>query len=497
MDIRNQYIYVEPELYTTDVLAMLRSFFPEKNLKVAVPESRPETREEAARDGYFCTVKCDGHVASVEIFGRQLTYPEAPEAGEQLTDKTFKKGLGAFLYRILQEETGRSLPWGNLNGVRPTKPAFRALQAGKTREEILESYGREHFVSREKAELAVDIAGRELGLLRCFDHDGAGVSAGYSLYIGIPFCPSTCLYCSFTSFPIAAYRGETDRYVDCLLRELEGTVRLMGGKAPDTVYVGGGTPTTLSAMQMDRLLGELASQLDLTDIAELTVEAGRADSITPEALEVMKRRGVTRISINAQTMQQRTLDVIGRRASVSQVREAYAAARACGFDNINMDLILGLPGETAADVADTMEQVQDLRPESLTVHSLAIKRASALSRIIEEKGMPVLENTAQTMEIAARGAAQMGLLPYYLYRQKNMSGNFENVGYALPGKYGYYNVLMMEELQSILALGAGVVSKSVLPGPPLQIRRCENVKDVRLYMDMTEDMVKRKEELFA
>ncbi len=495
MDIRNQYIYVEPELYTTDVLAMLRSFFPEKNLKVAVPESRPEILEEASRDGYFCTVKCDGHAASIEAFGKNFTYPEDPKAGDALTDKAFKKGLGAFLYRILQEETGRSLPWGNLNGVRPTKPAYQALQAGKTREEILETYAGEHFVSEEKAALSVDIAGRELELLKRFDHEGAGVSAGYSLYIGIPFCPSTCLYCSFTSFPIAAYRGETDRYVDCLLRELEGTVKLMGGKAPDTVYVGGGTPTTLTAPQMDRLLGELASQLDLTNIAEFTVEAGRADSITPEVLEVMKRRGVSRISINAQTMQQRTLDVIGRRASVAQVREAYTMARECGFDNINMDLILGLPGETAEDVADTMEQVKALRPESLTVHSLAIKRASALSRIIEEKGMPVLENTAETMEIAARGAAEMGLLPYYLYRQKNMSGNFENVGYALPGKYGIYNILIMEEVQTILALGAGCISKRVYPDG--RIERSDSIKDVSLYIEKIDEMIERKERLLS
>jgi oxygen-independent coproporphyrinogen-3 oxidase len=384
------------------------------------------------------------------------------------------------------------LPWGSLTGIRPTKIAYGLFEEGKTQEEILAYLKQKYFVSDEKALLSMDVAQREREILSKIHYQG-----GYSLYVGIPFCPTTCLYCSFTSFPIAAYRKKVDAYLDCLVREMQFVSEKYRDKILDTVYVGGGTPTTLEPEQLEKLLSNLKKYFDFSQVKEFTVEAGRADSITREKLKVLKKHGVSRISVNPQTMKQETLDVIGRKASVAQVLEAYRLAREEGFDNINMDLILGLPGETASDVQNTIDEVVRLAPDSLTVHSLAIKRASKLSDWILEHGIQTLSNTDETMKIAAEGARRLGMNPYYLYRQKNMSGNFENVGYALPGKYGYYNVLMMEELQSILALGAGVVSKSVLPGPPLQIRRCENVKDVRLYMDMTEEMVRRKEELFA
>ena len=209
----------------------------------------------------------------------------------------------------------------------------------------------------------------------------------------------------------------------------------------------------------------------------------------------MKRYGVTRISVNPQTMKQETLDLIGRRHTVAQTVEAFRLAREEGFDNINMDLILGLPGETKEDVEETIRRVQELGPDSLTVHSLAIKRASRLSQWILEHGISTLHNTDETMAIAAQGAKQMGMEPYYLYRQKNMSGNFENTGYARPGKYGLYNILIMEEKQTIVALGAGSITKRVFPDG--RIERCDNVKDVGLYIEKIDEMIERKKELFA
>ena len=220
------------------------------------------------------------------------------------------------------------------------------------------------------------------------------------------------------------------------------------------------------------------------------MEAGRADSITEDKLRVLHSFGVDRISVNPQTMKQETLDIIGRKASVAQVEEAYALARKLGFDNINMDLILGLPGELEADVQRTIDRVVELAPDSLTVHSLAIKRASRLNRWIQENGMPILHNTDETMEIAAKGAERLGLVPYYLYRQKNMSGNFENVGYAREGKLGLYNILIMEEKQTIVALGAGSISKQVYPDG--RIERIENVKDVSQYIERIGEMIERK-----
>ncbi len=264
-------------------------------------------------------------------------------------------------------------------------------------------------------------------------------------------------------------------------------------KILDSVYIGGGTPTTLEPEEMRRLLKKVRDTFDFSQVKEFTVEAGRADSITRDKLRVMKEYGVTRISVNPQTMNQETLDLIGRRHTVEQVEEAFRLAREEGFTNINMDLILGLPGETREHVEHTIEEVKRLHPDSLTVHSLAIKRASKMSLWIEKNGIETLHNTDETMEIAAQGAAEMGMKPYYLYRQKNMSGNFENVGYASEGNYGIYNILIMEEKQTIMALGAGTISKAVYPDG--RIERCDNVKDVALYMEKIDEMIERKRKL--
>ena len=233
----------------------------------------------------------------------------------------------------------------------------------------------------------------------------------------------------------------------------------------------------------------------MDQVKEFTVEAGRADSITEEKLKVLLKHGVTRISVNPQTMHDETLKLIGRKHTVAQVEDAYHLARKLGFDNINMDIILGLPGETEAYVTETIERIKQLKPDNLTVHSLAIKRASKLNQWIMENGYSSMNNTDETMKIAAKGAADMGMSPYYLYRQKNMSGNFENVGYATEGKNGIYNILIMEEKQTIVALGAGSISKVVLPDG--RIERADNVKDVALYIERIDEMIQRKEDLFA
>ena len=318
---------------------------------------------------------------------------------------------------------------------------------------------------------------------------------GYSLYIGIPFCPTTCLYCSFTSFPIVSWKKRIDEYLDALDKEIAFTAELYKDKVLDTIYIGGGTPTTLEACELTRLFASIKKSFDLTHLKEFTVEAGRADSITPDKLHVLKEAGVTRISVNPQTMKQETLDLIGRKHTVAQVKEAFLMAREAGFTNINMDLILGLPGESAADVQNTMEQIKKLDPDSLTVHSLAVKRASRLSQWIEENGISMLNNTDETMQITARGAEELNMIPYYLYRQKNMSGNFENVGYAREGKFGIYNILIMEEKQTIVALGAGSITKRVFPDG--RIERCDNVKDVNLYIEKIDEMIERKRKLLS
>ena len=346
-----------------------------------------------------------------------------------------------------------------------------------------------YFTSQEKAELAVKTAVHERELLGTLDYEN-----GYSLYAGIPFCPTTCLYCSFTSFPIDRWKGRMGLYLDALVREMKATAEMMGGKGPDSVYFGGGTPTSLTAGELDWLFGRLEETFDLRGIKELTVEAGRPDSITREKLAVLKRHGVTRISINPQTMKQATLDLIGRRHTVEMVKDCFAMAREEGFDNINMDLIVGLPEEGLEDVKATMEEIRRLNPDGITVHSLAIKRAARLNTMKEVYKDLKITGTQEMIDLTARYATEMGMEPYYLYRQKNMAGNFENVGYARPGKACLYNILIMEEMQTIAACGAGTTTK-MLYREENRIERAENVKDVEQYIERVDEMVERKRKL--
>ncbi len=294
-------------------------------------------------------------------------------------------------------------------------------------------------------------------------------------------------------------------------KELDYVREAFAGRPLDTVYIGGGTPTALTADQMDRLLTMLTDRIDLSNTLEFTVESGRPDSLTADKLRVMKRFDVSRISVNPQTMRDETLQRIGRLHTVQQTREAFALARAEGFDNINMDIILGLPGEKPSDVDYTIEEIRKLSPDDLTVHALAVKRASKLAELLRDEKLEYREATARISEmeemtrIAEEGARSMGLVPYYLYRQKNMTGNFENTGYtrirtpkagAKRSGYGYYNVITMEETQSIVAIGAGSVSKRVYGAPTNRIERCEDMKDVNLYMEHVDEMIERKRRLY-
>lgn len=410
--------------------------------------------------------------------------------------KETKNSLKRTLYRLLSEYTGVELPWGNLTGIRPTKIPMALLEEGKSEEEIAHYMKETYFTSDEKIKLSIEIAERELELLHKLDYE-----EGYSLYIGIPFCPTTCLYCSFTSYSLAAWKNRMDEYLDALEKELDYTAVKFAHKKLNSIYIGGGTPTTLNPQQLDRLIRKIKCSFDLSDLVEFTVEAGRPDSITREKLMVLRNHGISRISINPQTMKQETLDLIGRHHTVQQTIDSFNLARELGFDNINMDLIVGLPGESLSDVADTMEIIRKLAPDNLTVHSLAIKRAARLNIQRERYQDFEIVNTADHIALTAKVAEEMGLFPYYLYRQKNMAGNFENVGYAAPGKAGVYNVLIMEEKQSIVACGAGSSTKRVwtTPNPDgtYRIERCENVKDVAQYIARIDEMIERKSRLFS
>ncbi|MDO4295321.1 MAG: coproporphyrinogen dehydrogenase HemZ [bacterium] len=402
-----------------------------------------------------------------------------------------KSAIKRLLYQALCERNkGRKLPWGTLTGIRPTKIAMSRLEQGQSEEEIAAFMREQYLSSEEKIRLSIEIAKREKELLSVLDYE-----TGYSLYVGIPFCPTTCLYCSFPSYPIGKWAKKTEQYLAALFKEMEFTAERMKGRKLDTIYMGGGTPTSLSPEDLDAIFTKLEELFDVSQAIEFTVEAGRPDSITREKLEVLRSHHISRISINPQTMKQETLDLIGRRHTVEQVKDCFYMAREMGFDNINMDLIVGLPEEDLEDVRATMEQIRLLNPDSVTVHSLAIKRAARLN-LFREKYEGQIHGSQEMIDLTAEYAREMGLEPYYLYRQKNMAGNFENVGYAKAGKACLYNILIMEELQTIVACGAGTTTKVVFPKENRR-ERCENVKEVEQYIGRIDEMLQRKEKLLV
>ena len=450
-------------------------------------------------------LSCPFLVEIVWIQGDKKCLQIRPEEVAHIIDRKEKKQyVNLKVYDWFVSVTGKELAWGILTGVRPTKLMMCMLEDGCTEEDIICQMMQERRVSSKKAKLGLWVAKKEKELLSQLDYVD-----GYSLYIGIPFCPTTCSYCSFTSYPISMWQERVDEYLDAVCKELTFVASVSKEKKLNTIYVGGGTPTTLEPAQLDRLLNHLEQHFSYADLKEITVEAGRPDSITKEKLQVLKAHKIGRISINPQTMQQKTLDIIGRKHTVEDVRRVYAMARELGFDNINMDLIAGLPGENVEDMRNTLEQMKELVPDSLTVHALAMKRASKLSQ--EKKECPsdsaqeakIASELSEIIEMAADYAGEMQLQPYYLYRQKNIAGNFENVGYAKVDKAGIYNILIMEEKQSIVAVGAGASTKIVLPkgqeivegnGNVRKIAHTENVKDVNQYIERIDEMIERKGE---
>ncbi len=478
-------IKLNEENFQYDIHSLVKAFYPEQDVKFCGMEVSEASDADACLEVWYAP-------SGIELIWREdgtesrRTFCDTQDADRTETKNRLKRAI----YGLLSESTGRVLPWGDLTGIRPTRIPMSLLEQGRSQEEIAAHMMETYLVSEEKTRLSIEIAQRERELLSPIHY-----AKGYSLYIGIPFCPTTCLYCSFTSYPIAKWQKRVGDYLTALEREMDFTADRCRNLCLDTVYIGGGTPTTLEPEALDRLLCAVEEKFDLRHLKEFTVESGRPDSITPEKLAVLKKHHVTRISINPQTMKEETLRVIGRCHTVAQTLEAYRMARDAGFDNINMDLIMGLPGETSEDVRHTLSIIEELRPDSLTVHSLAVKRASKLAQWMEENGRDALCNTPEMMMLTENSARRTGLFPYYLYRQKNMAGNFENVGYARPGKEGIYNILIMEEKQTIMALGAGTITKRVYDDG--RIERCDNVKDVALYIEKIDEMIERKRKLFS
>jgi len=413
-----------------------------------------------------------------------------PAFDEKSMRKTAKQAISYTLLMLMEQLTGVEQGWGILTGIRPTKLLHQFLSSGMTKEEAHRRLRTDYMVRPYKLDLLQKIADLQLAVVPDF----YSIDQELSVYIGIPFCPTKCAYCTFPAYAIKSHTASVNPFLEGLHYEIEQIGAWL--KAHDqritSIYFGGGTPTSITADDMDRLFASIHESFPHMDkVRELTVEAGRPDTITPEKLEVMKKWNVDRISINPQSFTQETLHAIGRHHTVEETIEKYHLAMEMGLRNINMDLIIGLPNEGLTEFIHSLEQVGKLMPASLTVHTLSFKRASEMTQNKERYRVADRDEIRAMMELAEKWTREQGYQPYYLYRQKNILGNLENVGYSMPGQESIYNIMIMEEVQSILGLGCGAVSKLMQPGSG-KLTRWPNPKDPKTYNETYRELVKAK-----
>lgn len=379
----------------------------------------------------------------------------------------------------------KTAPWGDLVGIRPVKRVVKMYNDGLTDEQIKVILKEQYSVSDEKTDLAVRIAKTEMNVISAIPDNAI------SLYIDIPFCPSKCVYCSFASMPVSKMHDFIEPYLNALFRELDRIRKIISdlNLVLCSIYIGGGTPTSILSIELDNLLYKITRTFDLSHLQEFTVEAGRPDTITESKLEVMKKYGVDRISINPQSMNNKTLEVIGRKHTVEQIYKAFELAKSYQFKCINMDVIAGLPQESVSEFRNTVDSVIDLHPENITVHTMSIKRAAKLNQDHDFVGLPQDCDVMSMVSYAHKKLGEYGYRPYYLYRQKNILGDLENTGFARDNTPGIYNICMMEEIRSVFSAGVGAVTKLVRGD---RIERIFNVKDVREYLKRADEMLERK-----
>ena len=456
---------------------LTRAFFPNEKISVDIRDSLPEQPQEP-----FVLTTCeDTLTVSVCIgdFNKSLTVPAFGEDDEL--------SMATLLYKLLEECTGITLSWGLLTGVRPIK-LYRKLSEQMGEEQASKYFKNSLLVSDEKIKLASITRTNEEKIL------GLSKSDSFSLYISIPFCPSRCSYCSFVSQSVEKAKHLIPRYVDLLCEEIKETAKIAKACSLrlESVYMGGGTPTSLEAEDLARILKTVNDNFDMSTCREFTVEAGRPDTITEEKLIALKENGCDRLSVNPQTLIDEVLQNIGRRHTVNDFYHSFELARKVGFTHINTDLIAGLPGDTAEGFKKTMEGICALSPESVTIHTLSMKRSSQLTGDNMQIAKRDCDNVSAMLDCAYESLSSLGLSPYYLYRQSRMLGNMENTGWSKPDFEGIYNVFIMDETHTILACGAGAVTKLKDPYSD-NIERIFNFKYPYEYNDRFDELIDRKQ----
>ena len=413
----------------------------------------------------------------------------APDKSNILVyDRVLQRIIKQSFYKAAVQLLPKKPDWGALTGIRPAKLASKALEEGLTVEETERRFYDEYFVSPVRTRLAIEAAQAGLAVKQSLRPEEL------SLYIGIPFCPTRCAYCSFVSADVKRALKLVEPFLDALDQEIDATAALLqeAGSSIRSIYIGGGTPTTLTAGQLDRLLTHIRSAFDLSRLSEFTVEAGRPDTITADKMAVLKRHGVGRVSVNPQSMRDEVLQAMGRDHTAADILTAYDIVRHAGLDAVNMDLIAGLPRDTVAGFRETVDEVLSLHPENITVHTLALKKGSRL--MLEQHGLPSGIEVEQMLDYGWTALRSAGYVPYYLYRQKYMSGALENIGWCKPGYEGLYNICIMEELHTIVALGAGGSTKLTDPATG-KIVRMTNPKYPYEYIERIQSICEEKKAL--
>ncbi len=440
----------------------------------------------------------EGQSDSITAYVHMKLNDKVSEASETISKKeeiniaTHESvAVGRALFAAGKALLGHIPPWGILTGIRPAKIASTLLYAGKGKLQTKRILRDEFFLNPQKAALATSVASSEMRILKHVSKNSC------SLYISIPFCPSRCAYCSFVSSTTPRLLGMIDEYLDKLLVDLDETFAVIKklGLNLATIYIGGGTPTTLSAKQMIRILKKIKENIDPFSLLEFTLEAGRPDTITTDKLAAAKKYGVTRVSVNPQTLSNDLLREIGRKHTVEQFYKAYEIAKKSGIRDINVDLIAGLPGDDFKNFSETMDKIIELSPTNITVHSFSVKKAADVLRQNSDIYTSGGHDAQKCVSYSQLKAKFAGYKPYYMYRQKNTVGNLENVGFSIEGHEGLYNIFMMEETQTIFAVGAGAVTKLVslkkIGDSNSKIERIFNPKYPYEYLKGTESNVKK------